>query len=67
MTDTDMLHMSALEARLTEAEKMLDRADALLNHAILVDNNDVKLADELQRSIQRFFRGEITHGYKIQS
>ena len=54
MTDTDMLHMAALEARLTEAEKMLDRADVLLHHAILVNHNDIKSAYELQCSIKRF-------------
>lgn len=54
MTDTDMLHMAALEARLTEAEKMLDRADVLLHHAILVNHNDIKSADELQRKIRTF-------------
>lgn len=57
MTDTDMLHMAALEARLTKAEKMLDRADVLLHHAILVNHNDIKSADELQRKI-RIFLGE---------
>lgn len=54
MTDTDLLHMAALEARLTEAEKMLDRADVLLYHAILVNINDIKSADELQRKIRNF-------------
>lgn len=54
MTDTDMLHMAALEAKLTEAEKMLDLADVLLHHAILVNHNDIKSADELQREIRNF-------------
>lgn len=54
MTDTDMLHMAALEAKLTEAEEMLDRADVLLHHAILVNINDIKSADELQRKIRNF-------------
>ena len=58
MADTDMLHMAALEARLTEAEKMLDRADVLLHHAILVNHNDIKWADELQRKIRKFLGEE---------
>lgn len=66
MTDTDLLHMAALEAKLTEAEKMLDQADTLLGRAILVNYIDIKSADELQRKIITFL-GEVTHGYKIQS
>lgn len=58
MTDTDLLHMAALEARLTEAEKMLDRADVLLHHAILVNHNDTKSACELQREIRNFLGEE---------
>ena len=58
MTDTDLLHMAALEARLTYAEKMLDRADVLLHHAILVNYNDIKSADELQRKIRNFLGEE---------
>lgn len=54
MTDTDMLHMAALETKLSEAEEMLDRADVLLHHAIFVNHNDIKSAYELQCSIQRF-------------
>lgn len=54
MTDTDMLHMASLEAKLTEAEKMLDQADVLLHHAILVNHNDIKSGDELQRKIRTF-------------
>lgn len=58
MTDTDLLHMAALEARLTEAEKMLDRADVLLHHAIFVNHNDIKSADELQCKIRNFLGEE---------
>lgn len=54
MTDTDMLHMAALETKLSEAEEMLGRADVLLHHAIFVNHNDIKSAYELQCSIQRF-------------
>lgn len=54
MTDTDMLHIAALETKLSEAEEMLDRADVLLHHAILVNYNDIKSADELQRKIRTF-------------
>lgn len=54
MTDTDLLHMAVLEAKLTEAEKMLDRADTLLNRAILVNYIDIKSADDLQRKIRTF-------------
>lgn len=57
MTDTDMLHMAALEAKLSEAEKLLAKLTKLLHHAILVNHNDIKSADELQRKI-RIFLGE---------
>ncbi len=58
MTDTDLLHMAALEAKLSESEEMLDRADVLLHHAILINHNDIKLADELQRKIRKFLGEE---------
>ncbi len=58
MTDTDLLHMAALEAKLSEAEEMLDRADVLLHHAILVNKNDIKSADELQHKIRNFLGEE---------
>ena len=58
MTDTDKLHMAALEAKLSEAEEMLDRADVLLHHAILVNHNDIKSADELQHKIRNFLGEE---------
>lgn len=58
MTDTDLLHMAALETKLTEAEKMLDQLDVLLHHAILVNYNDIKSADELQREIRKFLGEE---------
>lgn len=58
MTDTDLLHMAALESKLTEAEKMLDQADVLLHHSILVNYNDIKSADELQRKIRNFLAEE---------
>jgi hypothetical protein len=53
-----MLHMAALETKLTEAEKMLDQADVLLHHAILVNYNDIRSADELQREIRKFLEEE---------
>ncbi len=58
MTDTDLLHMAALEAKLSESEEMLDRADVLLHHAILVNKNDIKSADELQHKIRNFLGEE---------
>lgn len=58
MTDTDMLHMAALEARLTEAEEMLDRAEMLLWRARLLTDNDVAEASQLQRKIRNFLGEE---------
>lgn len=58
MTDTDLLHMAALEARLTEAEKILDRADTLLWHARLMTNDDIMEGFQLQREIRKFLGEE---------
>lgn len=58
MTDTDMLHMAALEAKLTEAEKMLDRAEMLLWRARLMTNDDIMEAFQLQRKIRNFLGEE---------
>lgn len=58
MTDTDLLHMAALEAKLTEAEKMLAKLTKLLHHAILVNYKDIESAEELQREIRKFLGEE---------
>ncbi len=58
MTDTDMLHMAALKAKLSEAEKMLDRAEMLLRRARFLANNDIIEHFELQREIRKFLGEE---------
>lgn len=58
MTDTDLLHMAALEAKLSEAEKMLAELTKLLHHAILVNYKDIESAEELQREIRKFLGEE---------
>ncbi len=53
MTDTDMLHMAALEAKLTEAEQLLRLSHDALRHATFPECIYAK-ADELKREIRNF-------------
>lgn len=64
MTDTDLLHMAALEAKLTEAEQLLAQTHAALYHATYPEWFDAELIDEYMCKIRNFL-GVDLHGNKI--
>lgn len=60
MTDTDMLHMAALEKENMELRKLLRKTLPVLRAAIFTDYKDTSKADELyDRIVKKGWKGGI--------